>query len=70
MWLTVNWQWGLVSWQNTLVTAAALVGMFYLVWRKGYSPLELLPRGVDRKFTGALRKRFGTPRGENPEEGR
>ncbi|MBN1808178.1 MAG: metal-dependent hydrolase [Planctomycetes bacterium] len=61
--LAVGWQWELVSWQNTLVTAAALVAMFYMAWRKGYSPLELMPWNIDARFTAALRRRFGAPSG-------
>jgi len=33
---------------------------FYLAWKRGYSPLEMVSGKVDEAFVETLRKRFGT----------
>ncbi|MCI5158848.1 MAG: metal-dependent hydrolase [Candidatus Electrothrix sp. AUS1_2] len=54
-------QWVLNSWQNLLVTIMVMGTSFYLAWKSGYSPLEMVSAKVDRGFIAALRKRFGRP---------
>jgi hypothetical protein len=54
-------QWVLNSWQNLLITILCLGGIFYLSWKKGYSPLEMISSKADRMFIMTLHTRFGTP---------
>ena len=58
--LYVDWsgQWPLVSWQNTVITAA-LVG--WILWRAlstGYTPLRLVSKRGDDTLVATLRTRF------------
>jgi hypothetical protein len=55
-------QWELNAWPNFAITALLLSVAFFLAWRRGYSPLELISWRADRAFVGALRSRFGSPR--------
>lgn len=55
-------QWVLNSWQNILITSAALGIIFYLAWRKSYSLLEMISNKADKIFITALHSRFGTPK--------
>ena len=54
-------QWALNDWPNFTVTGGLLAITFYLAWRRGYSPLELISSRADRTFVAALRLRFGRP---------
>ena len=54
-------QWGLNAWPNFALTAGLLAFAFFLAWRRGYSPLELISLSADRAFVTALRGRFGVP---------
>lgn len=54
-------QWVLNSWQNLLVTVSALGASFYLAWKRGYSPLEIISVKADKGFIATLYKRFGRP---------
>lgn len=54
-------QWALNAWPNFLVTGVALWLTFYLAWRRGFSPLELVSQRADCAFTECLRQRFGQP---------
>jgi len=56
---TWSGQWALNGWQNFAITGAALAGMFYLAWSRGYSPLEMVSPRADAAFVAALRERFG-----------
>jgi hypothetical protein len=56
--LAWNGQWELNSWRNYLVTVAALVVVFALAWKRGYSPLEMVSARADRAFVRALRLRW------------
>lgn len=58
---TWHGQWPLNSWPNFLITIAALSITFYLAWRWGYSPLEMVSPSADRTFVGTLRHRFPHP---------
>ncbi len=55
-------QWALNGWQNFVITGVCLAATFYLAWRRGYSPLEMLSTKADAALVGALRQRFGAPR--------
>jgi len=54
-------QWALNAWQNFAITGAALAVTFYLAWKRGFSPLEMLSSKADRAFVAALRRRFPLP---------
>ncbi len=54
-------QWALNAWPNFLITGVALGLMFFLSWKFGYSPFEMVSRKVDEAFVEALRDRFGRP---------
>jgi hypothetical protein len=51
-------QWALNAWPNFAITFALLMATFYLGWRRGFSPLEMVSTRVDRAFVFALRNRF------------
>lgn len=52
------WQWGLASWQNVLITIAALAVCVRLAVLRGRTLLEFWPR-VDAAIVETLRRRFG-----------
>jgi len=54
-------QWVLNSWQNMCITSATLGIIFYLAWKRGDSPLEMLSSKTDKVFIATLRNRFGAP---------
>jgi hypothetical protein len=54
-------QWPLNGWQNFVITGVLMALMFFLVWKRGYSPVEMLSVKADRGFVGVLRARFGEP---------
>lgn len=56
-------QWELDAWPNYLVTAAALAATFFLAWKRGFSPLEMVSEPADRLFVQTLRRRFPPPAG-------
>ena len=56
--LTWQRQWQLNAWPNVLITVALLLITLWLVWRRGFSPLEMISSKLDREFVGALRRRF------------
>ena len=55
-------QWELNAWPNFAITILLLSVAFFLAWRRGYSPLELISSCADQAFVGALRNRFGSPK--------
>ncbi|MEE8224121.1 MAG: metal-dependent hydrolase [candidate division NC10 bacterium] len=55
-------QWELNTWPNYVITIAALLVTFYLAWKRGYSPLEMISPFADRALVEALRYRFPYPR--------
>ena len=55
-------QWALNAWPNFVITIAALLVTFYLAWKRGYSPLEMVSASADRTFIDTLRYRFPYPR--------
>ena len=58
--LQLSWegQWELNAWPNFAVTGAAIALTFYLAWRRGYSPLEMVSSRADQAFVRTLRERF------------
>jgi len=54
-------QWVLNSWQNMLITVSVMGTSFYLAWKTGYSPLEMVSTKADKSFIATLRNRFGKP---------
>lgn len=54
-------QWALNAWPNFVITGAAICIIFYLAWKRGYSPLEMVSSRADQAFVETLRKRFGNP---------
>ncbi len=55
-------QWALNDWPNFAITLALLALAFYLEWRRGFSPLEMVSSAADKAFVQTLRTRF--PRSE------
>ena len=55
-------QWVLNSWQNLLITFSVMGTSFYLAWKTGYSPLEMVSAKADKSFIATLRNRFGKPK--------
>jgi inner membrane protein len=53
-------QWQLNAWPNFVITFALLAATFYLAWRRGFSPVEMISQKWDAEFVGTLRKRFGS----------
>jgi inner membrane protein len=51
-------EWGLNAWPNVAITAALLLTTFWLAWRNGFSPLEMISARADDSFVRALRRRF------------
>jgi inner membrane protein len=56
--LTWRGQWGLNAWPNIVLTVILLLITFWLAWRRGFSPLEMISARADAAFVGALRSRF------------
>ncbi len=54
-------QWVLNSWQNLLITVSVMGTSFYLAWKTGYSPLEMISAKANRGFIATLHNRFGKP---------
>lgn len=56
--LMVPWQWQLNAWPNVAISLALLAHLFWLAWRRGTSPLELVSTRANSAFVQALRARF------------
>ena len=56
MQLTWRGQWGLNAWQNIVITLVLLMITFWLAWRRGFSPLEMVSTRADGAFVAALRR--------------
>ncbi|MBD3306245.1 metal-dependent hydrolase [candidate division KSB3 bacterium] len=59
-------QWELNAWPNFVMTGIALALMFWLAWKQGFSPLEMISAPADRAFVKTLRHRFGDPKPAKP----
>ena len=56
--LTWSGQWNLNAWPNIILTFLLLMVTFWLAWRRGFSPLEMISSKADSVLVGALRRRF------------
>jgi membrane-bound metal-dependent hydrolase YbcI (DUF457 family) len=56
--LTWRGQWALNAWPNFAITISMLLMTFYLAWKRGFSPLEMVSLKADAAFVAALRKRI------------
>ena len=56
--LTWHGQWALNGWQNFAFTALLLFTTFWLAWRNGRSPIELVSPSANQAFIHTLRQRF------------
>lgn len=54
-------QWALNAWPNFALTIALLLATFYLAWKRGFSPLEIVSSSADKAFVRTLRARFPHP---------
>lgn len=54
---TWDGQWALNAWPNFALTIALLLATFFLAWKRGFSPLEILSARVDQGFVRTLRAR-------------
>jgi inner membrane protein len=58
---TWSGQWRLDSWQNLVITLAALVLTVAIARRRGRTPVEIVSLGADQRVVAALRRWFGGP---------
>jgi inner membrane protein len=56
--LTWSGQWELNAWQNFVITGIALIAVFTLAVKRGFSPLEMISESANRSFVNTLRRRF------------
>lgn len=59
--LTWSGQWGLNAWPNFALTGILMAATFYLAWRRGFSPLEIISQRADTAFVEVLHRRFPRP---------
>jgi inner membrane protein len=57
--LTWHGQWALNAWQNFAITGFLLLATFWIAWRYGSSPLELVSEPANGALAQTLRQRFG-----------
>jgi inner membrane protein len=51
-------QWALNAWQNFAITGAFLLATFWIAWRYGISPVELVSATGNRTFVTALKNKL------------
>ena len=56
--LTWSGQWSLNAWPNVVLTVVLLMITFWLAWRRGFSPVEMISARADTAFVAALRRRI------------
>jgi hypothetical protein len=56
--LTWHGQWALNAWQNFVVTGFLLLATFWIAWKYGSSPVELVSESTNDSFVFALRRRL------------
>jgi inner membrane protein len=56
--LTWHGQWALNAWQNFVITGFLLLATFWIAWRFGSSPVELVSEPANQALTETLRQRF------------
>ncbi len=54
-------QWALNAWPNFVITGIALAVTFFVAWKRGLSPLEIVSARANAAFVTTLRDRFGKP---------
>lgn len=54
-------EWGLNAWPNVALTVLLLLITFWLAWRRGFSPIEMISAKADAVFVRALRQRVPAP---------
>ena len=54
-------QWELNAWPNFAITFTTILMMFYIAWKRGVSPLEIVSIKANNSFVAVLRNRFGEP---------
>jgi inner membrane protein len=54
-------EWGLNAWPNVALTVVLLLTTFWLAWRRGFSPIEMISAKADSAFVRALRRRIPRP---------
>lgn len=60
--LSVGWQWGLNSWQNTGITGAFIVMMIMIAAKKRRTVLEVISVRLDRYCIDLISRMFGRQR--------
>jgi inner membrane protein len=58
--LTWHGQWALNAWQNFAITGLLLLATFWIAWRYGSSPVELMSQSANDSFVFALRQRLSS----------
>ena len=58
--LTWHGQWTLNAWQNFAITGIFLLATFWIAYKFGSSPLELISKPANRAFVRTLRQRFSS----------
>jgi len=58
--LTWHGQWALNAWQNFAITGIFLLATFWIAYKYGCSPLELISEPGNRAFARTLRQRFSS----------
>ncbi|HLK06585.1 MAG TPA: metal-dependent hydrolase [Candidatus Angelobacter sp.] len=53
-------QWALNAWQNFAITGLLLLATFWIAWRYGSSPVELVSQSANDSFVFALRQRLSS----------
>ena len=56
--LTWHGQWALNGWQNFVITGIFLLATFYIAYKHGSSPLELISKPANQALAQALRQRL------------
>ena len=56
--LTWHGQWALNAWQNFVITGLLLLATFWIAWKHGSSPVELVSDSANESFVSALRRRL------------
>jgi hypothetical protein len=62
--LTWHGQWALNAWQNFVITGLLLLATFWIAWRYGSSPVELVSGRLNRMVVQALHKNAAPDDGE------
>ncbi len=67
--LTWQGQWEINAWPNFVIIGTAIILVFFLAWKRGYSPLEMISIRADRVFVQTLWNRFGPPGNKSNTKG-